>query len=149
MTTIDSSIYTMSANRYAVMKGPDSLPDFADQVKQEATSTTKPESDKLPSMLAELEELDKHQLSMSISEYLSASFAIKDRISTERLSAGEDLDVIGVRFEGRTYKLAGKVFGPGFLKLVKTPYNDRIQFVNPESTTRIDQEHPAKIDTQI
>ena len=69
-------------------------------------STAQAQSPRLESLLSDLKDLKSRQLEMSIKEYLSASFALKEQISTERLNAGEDLDTVGVRFNGQNYRLA-------------------------------------------
>src|SRR5262245_51551703 len=108
MTTIGSTSSFTSAGRSTSGARPASGASFADQMASGAAAPDNAPSDKLEDLLSQLEELRKQQRSMSNSEYLSAKLSLQEQISTERLNAGEDLDVIGMRFEGRVYQLAGK-----------------------------------------
>ncbi|PIP00585.1 hypothetical protein [Pleomorphomonas carboxyditropha] len=148
MNTIGSTSYFTFDNRYSAVNRPESPTDFANQLGSETASTTKPEADKLTSLLAQLEELKKHQLNMSINDYLLANFTLKEQISTERLNAGEDLDHFGVNFEGRTFKLAGKVFGPDSLGFAKIPDSGTLH-LEPGNTVRSYLEQGAGVDIKI
>lgn len=120
MTTIGSTPYSAVTNRYAAVERSKTSSDSTKQIGPEAASTTKPQqSDKLATLMAELKELKKQQVNMSNRDYLFASLTLEEQISTERLNAGEDLDVLGVRFEGRVFNLAGKVFDPESFKFTK------------------------------
>jgi len=127
MTTIGSTSYFTSASRSASVPRPASGTGFADQMASEATASSSAPSDKLTDLLSQLEELRKQQLSMSNSEYLSAKLSLQEQISTEWLNAGEDLDVMGVQFEGRVYQLAGKRLDLASLKIAKLPQADMVQ----------------------
>ncbi|MGX5736422.1 hypothetical protein [Bosea thiooxidans] len=117
MTTIGSTPYFTAASRPASVARPASGGGFADQTASEATASSKAPSDKLTDLLSQLEQLRNRQLQMSNSEYLSAKLSLQEQISTERLNAGEDLDVIGMRFEGQVYQLAGKKLDLASLKI--------------------------------
>ncbi len=73
-------------------------------------------SETLQALRGELTELKRNQLQMSNAEYLTAKFTIEEQIATERLNAGEDLDQINVRFKGRIFHLAGKIFSAASLQ---------------------------------
>ncbi|MFC3074009.1 hypothetical protein [Shinella pollutisoli] len=132
MTTIGSTSYSAFTGRHAAERSKSG----SDLAGQETASLTKPRPDKLASLLAELKELQGQQMKMSNKDYLFASLSLKEQISTERLNAGEDLDVIGVRFEGRVFNLAGKVFGPGSLDAARIPDSEMVQLARPGDKLR-------------
>lgn len=119
MTTIDPIFYSSTASRSAGVNRPASTTGFADQMAQAATETNEAQSDEPADSLAELKELKRQQVNMSPRDYLSARLALQETISAERLEAGEDFDVFGVRFEGRVFSLAGNLHGPGSLESAK------------------------------
>ncbi|KPH77376.1 hypothetical protein [Bosea vaviloviae] len=149
MTTIGSTSYSAVTSRYAAVERSQSST-FADQIGQETASTTGPQSGKLATLSAELKELQRQQVNMSNRDYLLANLTLKEQVSTERLNAGEGLDVIGVRFEGRIFNLAGKAFGPRSLDFAKISYSDMVQLVEPEDKLGGNlAQHQTSIDIQL
>lgn len=121
MTTIGSIPYAAVTHRFDPVDRSRSNTAFTDEVGSEAPLAAKPQSEKLSKLLADLEDLKDQELKMPISEYLFARFTLQEQISTERLNAGEDLDVIGIRFEGRVFQIAGKRLDKSLLEIIKAP----------------------------
>lgn len=80
------------------------------------TETTK--SDEISRLTDQLNSLKQRQSGMSPKDYLTAVLSLKEQIATGQLQSGADLDVMNIKFEGRTYQLAGKVSGPHTLKAI-------------------------------
>lgn len=121
MTSIGPTSYFAVMNRTAAPERSPSNTGFADRLGQAAASTTQPPSDKLSALKAELEQLKSRQAGMSNRDYRFANFTLLEKIATERLNAGEDLDVIGVQFEGRVFKVAGTLISMESLQPTKIP----------------------------
>lgn len=134
MNTIEPTYCSTAASPYAVVNRSASNTSFADQVGHAATQSSKTPSDKLTSLLADFEELKRRQVEISPRDYLAATLPLQEQISTERLNTGENLDVFGVRFEGRVYKLAGKLHDPGSLEFVKSETVDLPSLVTPRQS---------------
>lgn len=113
MNPIDSSTRTVSIDHYKATKVSESTSGFSDKITQEESSTLTPGQSNLSDLLGELDGLHKNMMAMSITEYLRATFTLEEKIYFQRLDLGEDLDKFGVNFEGRTYNIGGKVYGPG------------------------------------
>lgn len=94
------------------------------------------QSEPLAELYADLKEL-KQQANLTPKDYLLSSLTLKEKISSERLSAGEKLDVFGVHFEGRDFKLAGRLYGPGTLKPVQDSVNGLSDKLDPKATLDI------------
>jgi len=134
MSTIEPTYCFTAASPYAVVNRLASDTSFADQLEQATSRSSQTPSDRLTSLLADLEELKRRQVTMSPGDYLAAALPLQEQISTERLNAGEDLDVFGVRFEGQVYKLAGKLYDPGSLEFVKGEAVDLPGLVTPRQS---------------
>jgi len=93
--------------------------EFAPQTDEASASGGTTTSDRLKNLLARLEELKARQANMSNHDYAMENFALKEKISTERLNLGETLDTFAVEFRGRVFNLAGHVSGPGALEFAK------------------------------
>ena len=108
MTTITSAAYYAANTRYAGASrasAPSDGSPFAGQQKM-ASPVGKAESDKLADLLVQRKELQQQQVKMTIRDYIVAMFTLGEQIATEGLNEGEELERVGVRFEGRIYNLA-------------------------------------------
>ncbi|MFN3523586.1 MAG: hypothetical protein ACK4YQ_15170 [Phenylobacterium sp.] len=85
---------------------------------------------RLQALQAELAELESRQSSLPVRDFLHASFTLKEQITTERVAAGEDLDVIGVQFAGQVYRLGGRFLG-GLSELAETGEVRTVQLARP------------------
>jgi hypothetical protein len=119
MTTIGSTPYFQTTQRYngAERSTPDT--GFSDQVGRETAQPNDGQSSRLTDLLAQADALQKRQIQMSNTDYLLAKFGIEEQIATERLNAGEKLDRYAVRVEGQVFNLAGKMYGPEVLERAK------------------------------
>lgn len=113
MNPIDSSTRTVSIDHYKVTKASESTSSFSDRITHEEPSTPTPGQSNLSDLLSDLDGLHKKMMTMSITEYLRATLTLEEKIYSQRLDLGEDLDKFGVNFEGRTYNIGGKVYSPG------------------------------------
>lgn len=113
MNPIDSSARAGSIDHYKATKVSESVSSFPDKIAQEDSSKSALSQSTLDDLLSDLEDLHKNMTTMSIPEYLRATLTLTEKISFQRLNLGEDLDKFGINFDGRTYNIAGKVYGPG------------------------------------
>jgi hypothetical protein len=97
---------------------------------------TRQQSQKLEGLQAQLEALKKRELSMPISDYLTAKFTLQEQITTERLNAGEKLDVLGVEFNGRVFQIGGKRLDVQLLKEVEPSELTMVSVAKPEDRLR-------------
>ncbi|CDZ67970.1 Hypothetical protein NGAL_HAMBI2605_62530 [Neorhizobium galegae bv. orientalis] len=136
MTTIQSMSISATAGRYAARErsSPDAV--FNHENAGEAVSAAKLPSDKLKGLQEDLEALKKEQLNMPISDYLVAKFTLLEQITTEKLNAGEKLDVLGWQIEGRVFQIGGKRLDPGLLKTAELPSLEMAKVVKPEDRLR-------------
>ncbi|MGK9051252.1 hypothetical protein [Xaviernesmea oryzae] len=135
MTTISSMPYFSTMQRYAEVNRKNSNTGFADQMGQPTTSSSQTQSDKLTSLLAEADALQKKQVHMSNRDYLLANFTLQEQIAAERLKAGEDLNTFRVQFEGRVFNLAGKMLDLGSLESAKVSNAGMVQPAKPRDFT--------------
>lgn len=115
MTTIGTTPSFSAVQRYNGADRSAVRSDFTDQMEQATASRGEPAT-RLAELRAEAEALKKRQLQMSNTDYLLAKFTLDEKIGAERLNAGEELDTFRVRFEGRIFNLAGKMYDSGMLK---------------------------------
>lgn len=81
--------------------------DFAAQYDSMAAQPDEGNADRIDELQAELDELESRQLELSNRDYLFAKFTLLDQMATEKLQSGEDIDTLGIRFEGQVFHIAG------------------------------------------
>lgn len=138
MTTIQSMSSTATAHRYGVRDRTAPEAGFRNEDGGKADTSLKPQqkSEKLEGLQTELEALKKRELSMPISDYLVAKFTLQEQITTEKLNAGEKLDVLGIEFNGRVFQIGGKRLDVSLLKKVDPSGLEMVQVAKPEERLR-------------
>ncbi|MBE9604089.1 hypothetical protein IAI18_04370 [Acetobacteraceae bacterium H6797] len=82
---------------------------FAAELAQVAEAPNSGGSTRLEGLLSGLDALKSQQVGMSNRDYTVANLSLKEKIASERLANGEQLDTINVGYEGETYRLAGQM----------------------------------------
>jgi hypothetical protein len=127
-----------TVNRYAARQrtAPDAV--FKDEESRKVASSlgSSQQSEKLAGLQAELEALKKRELSMSISDYLFAKFTLQEKITTEKLNAGEKLDVLGWELNGRVFQIGGKRLDVSLLQKVEPSGLEMVKVAKPEDRLR-------------
>ncbi|SNY93130.1 hypothetical protein SAMN04515647_3409 [Cohaesibacter sp. ES.047] len=119
MSTIGSSYNFVTLSTFNNSKQSASETRFDSSPKQAEEAVGPKGSEHLSELMTDLKDLKQQQVHMSPREYLSASLTLKEQISSERIKAGEQLDVFDVQFEGQIFQLAGKIYGPETLNAIK------------------------------
>ena len=131
MTTIGSMPSFPATPRRTDFNGAAAPVGFADHYDLIAARTSEEQSDRLNELTAELDALEGWQLSMSISDYLFASFSLKEQIAAERINLGENIDTMGVNFEGRVFAIGLKRLNVDLLEAVRLPETMMAKLAEP------------------
>jgi hypothetical protein len=108
MTTIGSVPSFSMGEGQSVARRSASRTGFNDHYDQASVRVAKTQPDGLAELMEQLEALKGRQLDMSIRDYLLASFSLQDQIAAERLAAGEEVETLGIRYEGQVFRIAGQ-----------------------------------------
>ncbi|WJH40986.1 hypothetical protein N7E02_10750 [Aliirhizobium terrae] len=103
--------------------------EFAGHPNLAVQSDTLAESltDRLKEVTEALVALQRQHLRMSNTQYLLARFALQEQITIERQKAGEDIETVGIRIEGKTFEIGGRCRNPDFMEAAKLPADVRGQ----------------------
>lgn len=105
MTTIGPASNYVFTSRFRTNEEPGANTAFAEHLLPQSSGPAEV-SDRLSDLMDQLETVRRNQLRMSNRDYLVATFTLQEQISAERLAAGQDLETMGVRYEGRVYNIA-------------------------------------------
>ncbi|MDR6821036.1 hypothetical protein J2X76_006236 [Neorhizobium sp. 2083] len=137
MTTIQSMSSFATVHRYGARDRTTPGAGFREEDAGKADAIEpQQKSEKLEGLQTELEALKKRELCMPISDYLVAKFTLQEQITTEKLNAGEKLDVLGIEFNGRVFQIGGKRLDVSLLKKVESSGLEMVQVAKPEDRLR-------------